>query len=108
MVDKPNLSRGLRRTFPLVVHSVWRHPYVCFVARQRNASSETRSGGPDSCDQLRYLVVDLAFRRQQAVDLLHGVHDSGVISATEDACDGGVAQVGQLTHYIHADLARLH
>src|SRR5581483_166808 len=51
-----------------------------------------------------HLVVDLSPLLHEGGDLLDGVNDGGVVAAAELACDGRVAEVGQLTEDVHADL----
>ena len=59
-------------------------------------------------DEVGHLVVDLLAFLHQPLDLVDGVDDGGVISATEQASDARVRQVGQLAEHVHRRLPGRH
>src|SRR3954467_9910917 len=58
----------------------------------------------DPGGELGDLVVDAAALGEQLADLLVGVHDGGVVAATELLPDLGQGQLGELPAQVHGDL----
>src|SRR5436190_6418946 len=60
---------------------------------------------PDPRDELVDLVEDHVALGHLLLDLVDGIHDRGVVATAEGLRDARVAQVGELAHHVHADLA---
>ena len=63
--------------------------------------------GLDAAREIRDLVVEAASFGHQLADLAIGMHDSGVVAATERLTDLGQRQVGEFPAQVHGDLTRL-
>src|SRR5579863_3967016 len=77
-------------------------PVASTAARWFPTGSCTTTLDPN--DQVVHLVEDLAALAHEGGDLLHRVHDGGVVPPTEFPGDGGERVVGEVPEQVHADL----